>query len=145
MKELEQLKKEFQSEIPQKTESLSNEIEAILQALTHSTPGQVDWTKLSFIVHKLCGSTGTYGFLSLFTATSFLESLLTQNTFSSMSSENVGKYLRLWLTIFQRYVKKSTKEPPSLENEKKAAIDIEKELESLNQMLSSFTKGRRVA
>lgn len=92
--ELENLRKEYATELPERLNAIRSEIDAISHALTHRK--QVDWYPLKALVHKLSGSSGTYGFKKVSRAAREMEMLIESQEIQRLSAKDTITTLTRW-------------------------------------------------
>lgn len=92
--ELEQLKKEYAAELPQKLTHIHQAVDQVIQSLTHRR--KVSWEALEGATHKLAGSSGTYGFKALSVIARYLEDLITENLIQSLGPQQAIAHLSRW-------------------------------------------------
>lgn len=98
--ELEQLRKEYAAEMPNRMTSIHHGMDVIIQALTHQN--KCDWHPLNACVHKLAGSSGSYGFKELSKAARYMEDLIESGKLTTQSPQNIIAHLSRWYDVLSR-------------------------------------------
>lgn len=92
--ELEQLKKEYAAELPQKLTHVHQTVDQVVQALTHRR--KVTWEALEAATHKLAGSSGTYGFKTLSAIARYMEDLICEKRIQELGAQQTVAHLSRW-------------------------------------------------
>lgn len=98
MTEIEALQAAYASEIPAKAAELTRALGTIMHQLGRGEA--VSWEDLEYLSHKLCGSSGTYGFKHLAAVAGYLEDRLCDAQFTALAPKIVAEHLAKWRSLF---------------------------------------------
>jgi HPt (histidine-containing phosphotransfer) domain-containing protein len=104
--ELEGLKRIYLSELPNKIAAIQTAIEDATAKLHASSPP--DWKLIEHLVHKLAGSSGTYGLKNLAELCRTLEDKLFENVLQKLTPADAAKYLTKWQSTFTQQAEIAT-------------------------------------
>lgn len=98
--EIEELKKEYAEGIAERITSIHQATDQIIQALTHRR--KPNWEALETSVHKLAGSSGTYGFTALSHLARYMEDLITEKRIQGVAPQLALAHISRWFDALER-------------------------------------------
>ncbi len=103
--EIEALRATYASEIPAKAAELTRALDTVLHGL--GLGQTVGWEELEYFAHKLCGSSGTYGFHHLAAVTRYLEERVCDPAFTELAPNLIAEHLAKWNSLFAQQARQA--------------------------------------